>query len=284
MTEKKDDHHSRLLELFDNLGLKDIYERRVAYKPLYEYFQKLILEIGVRLCGLNQNSLRIAHLKTRWENIKYCLGYIEDPRVWEDLINKVNNIRQKVEHNDYYDPKQNELIEIRNKAPKFKEWIIRVAKEYYKKWKSKDFTFKEAFYHLSNRYIEEAEWILQEYGKNPPYAATSDYALDLEEYSYPQLSELTVVLKKRLKKVAKLEDIERSDLEILIQIVKIISHFKGKEEILLRYSICPKCGGKIKETQRYLGGTYDDPEPDRIYYRVGCEKCDYVLHSEIIDI
>lgn len=73
------------------------------------------------------------------------------------------------------------------------------------------------------------------------------------------------------------------NLEKLIQIAKIISDFKGKEEILLRYSICPKCGGKVRETQRRFGGTEDDPMPDGVYLRVGCEKCDYELHSETID-
>jgi len=282
MTEKRDDHYSRLLEVFDNQRLSDIYERRVAYKPLYEYFQKLILEIGVTLCGLNQNTLKTSHLKTRWENIKYCLEYTEDTKIWEDIVNEVNNIRQKVEHNDYYDPKPERLIEIRKKAPEFKEWIISVAKEYY--IKSEDFTLKVAFYRLSNWYIKEAEWMLQKCGANPPPAAKLDYPMELEENSYQQLYDLAKQLQERLRNIAKPEDIEPSDLEKLIQIVKIVSHFKGKEEILLKHSICPKCGGKIKETQGYFGGTYDDPEPDGVYYRVGCEKCDYEVHSETIYI
>lgn len=128
----------------------------------------------------------------------------------------------------------------------------------------------------------EAEWIIQEYGEKPPYAAKPDYSAELEEYPYQQLSELVQALQERLKNIAKLEDIERTDLEKLIQVVKLVSHFRGKEGVLLRYSVCPKCGGKIKETQRYFGGTCDDPEPDGLHYRVGCEKCDYELNSETI--
>lgn len=241
-----------------------------------------MLEVGVALCGLDQNSLRISHLKTRWENVKSCLDYIEDPKEWNSLIDKINDIRQKVEHNDYYDPNPNKLLEVRRKAPEFKEWAIRVAKDYYKK--SKNFTFKEAFFHLLNRYIIEAEGLLEEYGTETPYVVEPDYSLELEEYPYQQLSELIKTLKERLNSIAKLEDVERSDLERLIHIVKVISHLRGKEEILLRYSVCPKCGAKIKETQRYMGGTPDNPEPTAVYCRVGCEKCDYELHSETIDI
>jgi len=276
------DKYSRFLQIFDSLKLNDTSGRRTAYKPLYEYFQKLVLEVGVTLCNLDQNSLKISHLKTRWENVKSCLSYIEDPKEWDALINEINNIRQKVEHNDYYDPNSERLLEVRRKAPEFKDSVIRVAKEYYKK--SKNFTFKEAFFHLSNLYIIEAEGLLEEYGIEPPYVVKTDYSLELEKYPYQQLSEIVKKLRERLGSIAKLEDVERSDLEELIQIVKIISHLRGKEEILLRYSVCPRCGGKIKETQKYVGGTPDDPEPTAVYCRVGCEKCDYELHSETINI
>ncbi|OGM10732.1 hypothetical protein A2Z22_00750 [Candidatus Woesebacteria bacterium RBG_16_34_12] len=90
-------------------------------------------------------------------------------------------------------------------------------------------------------------------------------------------------MQDRLKKIEKLDDIERTDLEKLIQLVKIVYNFKGKEEILLKYSVCPKCGDKIKETQQYIGGSAED-EPAGVYYRVGCQKCDYLIHDETFDI
>lgn len=272
---------SRYLEIFDTLKLNDVCERRTAYKPLYEFFQKLILEVGVELCELNRNSLKTFHLKSRWDTIKCCLSYIEDPEIWDGVIYEISNIRQKVEHNDYCDPKPTRLAEIRKKAPNFKEWILKVAEEYYKK--SKNFTFKEAFYRLSKWYIDEANCIIQEYSKNPPYVAKLDYPVEFED-SYEQISELMKELQERLKSIAKLEDIEHLDLEKLIQIVKIISHFKGKEKILLKYRTCPKCGGKIKETREYFGGTPDYPEPDGIYIQISCEKCGYEVYSETINI
>lgn len=274
-----------LLQTFDLLKLNNIHERRTACKPLYHYFQKLMLEIGVVFCNLDQNSLRTSHLKNRWRNIKYCLSCIEDPKRWDALINEMNNIRQKVEHNDYFDLRPERLTEIRKKAPEFKEWLICTSKEYYKK--SAKFTFKEAFYHILNRYAREAGEIIQEYGEKTPYVACKprDYSGYLEENSYLRLSELTKALQRKLENISKLEDIECSNLEKLIQIVEIISSFRGKEEILLRYYVCPKCGSKIEENQRYFGGGREDqPEPDGVYIRVGCEKCDYVVHSETIYI
>ena len=82
---------------------------------------------------------------------------------------------------------------------------------------------------------------------------------------------------------AKLENIERLDLERLVQLVKTISYFRGKEAVLLKHSVCPKCGGITKETDEYLGGTYDDPEPRGMHVRIGCEKCNYELCNETID-
>lgn len=151
--------------------------------------------------------------------------------------------------------------------------------------KMRSYGFKQSFYQITNFYLREAEALFSEYGESPPYVSKSDYSIEFEDSSYQQLTELGNLLNDRLQKIKKLEDIERTDLEKLIQLVKIVYNFKGKEEILLRYSVCPKCGDKIKETQEYIGGgTENNPEPTGVYYRVGCQKCDYLLHDETFDI
>ncbi len=277
---QNEDQYSKILNIFDDFKLDDILVRRYACKPLWDYFQKIILEVGVDFCDLDSNSLKISHLKTRWENIKYCLEYVDDPKIWDNTINEMHNIRSKVEHNDEYYPKKDRLLELRTRAPEFKDWIIRTTGEYYKQ--SNDFTLKEGYYHLSNRYIDIAKSIIHEYGSDPPHTAKLDYLNEPDKYS--QIPELMETLKARLKKIAKLEDIERLDLENLIKIVEIVSDFNGKEYVLLSFSVCPKCGGKIEDTDQYFGETEYDPEPDGLVYRVGCEKCDYELHSEIIYI
>lgn len=260
MTRSISNNYSKIIEIFDNLSLEGIHERRMAYRPLHDYFQESTLEVGVRFCGLERDLLKTYPLRTRWRLIKNLLAYIEDPKVWENLINEIDNIRQRVEHNDSYDPKPNRLKAIRKRAPEFKDWINRVGKEYFKK--SKHFTFKQAFCQLSDRYMIESEWILKKYGE-APYVTKPDYSLELKEYPYHQLTQSIEVLRDRLKTIRELKGITRSDLEKLIEIVGIIAHLNGKEEVLLSHSICPKCGGKIIETEISLGGTMEDPEPMR---------------------
>jgi len=276
---KTDNSYSENLEIFDKLGKNSIHERRTAVKPLYDYFQKILLEIGVKLCGIKSELLKPLHLKRRWEIVKGCLSYIGEPRNWNSLISRICTFRDRVEHTDYYDPNMHELLDIREKAPKFREWIFRIGKEYYKKFKY--FTIKEIFYHLSNWYISEAELISKEYGEEP-YVATLGHSLDIEGDFYLQIPELVKILEERLKHIKKGEDIIPSDLENLVNLIKIISNIKGREEALLHYSICPKCGRKIKEITSYFGSTLEKPEPEGFYYIVGCERCGYKLHKETI--
>ncbi|MFA5050433.1 MAG: hypothetical protein WC501_05485 [Candidatus Micrarchaeia archaeon] len=50
-------------------------------------------------------------------------------------------------------------------------------------------------------------------------------------------------------------------------------------------SVCPNCGGAIKETQKTIyQGHEEDQEPIAIYHRVGCLECNYTLHEDTIDI
>jgi len=147
---------------------------------------------------------------------------------------------------------------------------------------SKNYTFKDTFYKYSEHYITEAKIILSEFGENTPYAVCDE--LEFLEDAYQQLPILMTYLKRRIQ-LSKLENIEVMDLENLIKIVKIVSNFKGNEETLMSNGICPKCGGEIKETQTYFGGgTEYQPEPDGIFIRIGCQKCDYEVYQDIINI
>ena len=282
MRHEKKDAYSELFKTFDELKLSSAHERRMAWKPLHDFFQLLLREVGVVLLGLDKNSLSVYHLKTRWENIRVHLSYVEDPKAWDGLVNEMNNIRQRVEHDDYYDPKPGDLKKIRENLPQFKEWILRVGREYYKK--SKNLTFKQSFYRMLAHHTREAEGLIRDYGETTPHVAKSDYSILTGKESYTELKELVDASKKRLDSASEAEDLQHSDLNNLINLVKIISKIKGKEETLLSYSVCPKCGGKIVETEHEFGGSEDRPEPDGFVYRVGCEKCNYVLHKETINI
>ncbi len=134
MTEKLDEF-SDMLKTFDDVELENIYKRRMAVKPLYDYFQKLTLLVGAEICGLNKRSLSASHLKYRWESIRSCIVFegIEISDEWNTLIKKISEIRHKVEHNDEFDPKPEKLVQVRGKAPEFKKWLLHVADVYIKK-------------------------------------------------------------------------------------------------------------------------------------------------------
>lgn len=272
----------RLLEIFDKQEMGDIHGRRTAYKPLYEYFQRLVMEVGVSLCNLNRDSLKNYQINGRWNIIKDFLNYIEDANIWDELIRDLYKVRNGVEHNDEYDPPLDTLNNIREKTPEFTSWIIRIGGEYFKS--SKNFNFKDLFYRSVKINVMEGERLFSEYGESP-YIEKSEYPIYFDDTSYQQLKKLINILNERLEGFKLIDEVDRADLEKLIKLVKIIYTLKGREEILLENSICPKCGDKIEETQEYIGGgTESNPEPTGIFYRVGCQKCDFLIDEETIDI
>lgn len=274
------DEYSLILKTFDELKLDNIHERRMACKPLHDYFLQLIRFTGINYCDMKESFINMASLKSRWENIKNCLEYIDDPKPWDWIVDGLHRIRVQVEHHDHYDPKKEKLLKIRDEAPKFKDWILKVSMDYH--LQSKNYTLIDTFHKHSVHYITEAKVILSEFGENTPYAARDEF--EFFEDTYQQLPILIQYFKKRIQ-LSNLENIEVADLENLIKIIKIVSNFRENEETLMSNGICPKCGGEIKETQTHFGGgTECQPEPDGIFIRVGCQKCDYELHQDTINI
>lgn len=275
MTENKVEKFlQRHLELFDELPKDDVVSRRTTLKPLFDYYMQLMFEIGTNLCGIDERSLSVGHLKTRWENLKVCLKYVCEPDEWDKTINELNKIRSKVEHNDSYDPNPNRLNEIRDKAQEFCMWIHKVGKEYYKE--SKNFTLAETLNVNINRNLMLAERVLTGYMGN-------DF-LDISETAWcDELDELFKKLKSRQKSIKVTEDVEHSDIGDLIRLAEINSYFDGREYVLLGRYVCPKCGGKIINAENEVAGPPGEPPP-YVKVRVGCENCDYVLVDETFDI
>lgn len=264
-----------LIDAFDTQSLDNIASRRMAHKPLYDYFQRLLRDAGVKKCGLDDNAIKNTHLPVRWVHVRSCLECVDNPKKWDELINSIQKIRSKIEHNDYYDPKESSLNKIREKIPEFTEWIIHVSEDYFKK--SNNFTLKESFCYNLNLNINKAEMILEEYCND----SSEEHPIDFNDYC-SDLCKLMRVSKERLKEISNIEDIQRSDLENLIQMGKIISRFDTQEDVLIELGMCPKCGGKIKTTQNYLSGSAVDSEPYGAYYSVGCKDCSFLIHDEVI--
>ena len=102
-----------------------------------------------------------------------------------------------------------------------------------------------------------------------------------KEY-YTELSKLKEKLLNIKKKGIEGVITNLSDLKIIIESIEKKERIDGEKWAMVGRNICPKCGSKIKQTQTNFGGNEDDPEPDGIYYRVGCEKCDFYLEEDTI--
>lgn len=281
MDESKKDSFLNLLDTFDKLNSIEV-SGRISYKPLYDYFMIIIKELGVERCGFDEKDMN-HQLKARWDSIKWYLDKVEDSKTWNKIIYCLHEIRRQVEHDDFYNPSAKQLKLIREKSPEFKIWMMRVTNDYYKI--TKDFSFKESFCFEANFFVNKANRIIHEYGDKTPYVDNPHIIDENEVSDYNKISELLQIVKLSSNDIARLDDIQISDLKNLIKLVHLISNFEGKEEILLMNSVCPKCGDEIKETQEYFGGrTESQPEPDGIYLRIGCQGCDYYIHDDTIYI
>lgn len=282
MVTEFDKYLDSILATFDLFDLEDEYVRRVVVKPLYDYFQSLILEVAEHLCSMNRNAMKIYHLKTRWDMIKSALWLVENPTQWDALINQLQNACSSVEHTDYESPNKASLASVRNQAPEFKKWILAVGNRYYAE--SQGFSFIQEYLGSLRWYISQAKWNLQQYGDEPPYSVKRDIVMPSEQHPYKSLKSLVETVDSRISEIHKIDDLKRQDIENLVKLIRETKRLDAKEDVLLHSNICPKCGGKIVDTQRSVGGNVNDPMPTAIICRVGCEKCDYELNSETIDV
>lgn len=268
------DSYGEIIDLINKLELNTMAERRMAIKPLYDYYQRLLREIAVEYCDFRDDKLKNTHLSPRWSLIKGRLEVVDDPEKWNKLITTLANNRHSVEHSDYFDPKTVEIEYVTNGLSSFTKWLIDNAKEYQKE--SSNFTFKEAFLQNLCINVENATIILKEKNDN----AYENNRLDLND-DYDYLSELVDDVKEIIKKIHSNEDIGRSDLLYLVDLTRTISIFKTIEDTLIELAICPRCGDEIKQTDEtlYTNGNSEDSEPYGYVYKVGCDNCGYLLEE-----
>jgi len=262
-----------LLLLYDKIISNNPYHIRCSVKPIYDYYKGLLLSIGETFCHIDRKTLIKYGLKVRWDFIKVKLQSVDSCEEWDKIIYPLDENRHRVEHNDNYIPDKKILDKIRRESSNYKKWLEKTGSEYFKI--SKNFTFKESFYQNLKIYVKECEMLVEKFGKEP-------YISYLLEDVWEQIPVQLDQLHKRLEKLNKLKEITPSDLENLLILVKIISKFEAREDILLKHYICPKCGGEIVEDNIPFGSSPEDTEPNGIYYRVGCNKCDYYIDSDTI--
>ena len=275
-----DDFLKKALESFDSLDLDNEYVRRTAVKPLYDFYQVILLEVGVWV-GLNRSTLSNTFVKTRWDYVKPHLSMVtDDSDKWDQTINTLNNLRRRSEHQDYEIPKKNVLEELRKKAPEFHKWMISARDEYFKQ----EFSVLQQFRLNSRIYIQQVESALNDYGDDIPYSVKQDLISEAE-FQYRDIKPLSDTLVSRLAEIRIQSDITGKDIDTLVRLVREIERLRGRETVYVNFGTCPKCGGEIVETERTLWtGPYDDPEPAAVVYRIGCKNCNYEIHSDKMDV
>lgn len=273
------DEITKPLKVLEKLDISDEYERRLAFKAIYDVVMRSMLFLCTEYYGWRKEVLLSQGLNSRWSYIETALKLSnvctkDELSEWKKFVRDINKTRNKVEHNDSYSPSQKELENYRKKLPEFFEWIISASKRYLEN--SSEFTFKMAFYSILAEYIHRAEFF-QNYFGEAPYLIKIDLIL---EEKYEQLSDLITSGKDILKKIRERKDLERNDLMVLTELIELVDRIDMAENVCLRENTCPKCGGEIAEEDRYIGGSIDDPEPYAVVYRVGCKNCEYTLHEE----
>jgi hypothetical protein len=281
MVEKFKQQLDEILASFDAIRLDDEYKRRLAVKPLYDYFQRTLLEVGNQLCGFYRNSLKSCHLKARWIVVKGALEIIEDASRWDKLVRTIHNERMSSEHNDYSSPSKQSLIDVRNQAPEFANWVLDTGQKYHEQ--SEGFTFVQEFRASSRWYTGQAERIISELGEDSPFCIKEDFNLVGGENSYKRLVALNDAVGSRSLAVRSLDELTKEDLSNLVDLVRIVERVDASENFVLSESKCPRCGGNITGTQKSVGGS-EEEEPYAIFYRIGCDKCDYELDTETVDL
>lgn len=276
------DEFDDLLQHFDNIAKNTKPSRRASVNYLWDAYMELLFVVGVKLCGFYAESLDSVHLARRWRQIKQSLSIVEDPKNWNYLITKLDGIRQRVQHNSNFDPNLDELNVVREKAPDFKKWIINTGKKFYKVSKKLDLV--DDIKRKMSYYTSEAEIMLAHFGTEKiPYVARYAYEPYIKEDIYSSIPKLKKILEKREFKIRDISDVNQSDFETLVGLIEITSKLNAWEDALLKDNICPKCGGKISQTQDDSGGSYDEP-PTSVHYRIGCDSCDYELMTESYSI
>lgn len=276
MSNKIDSHLAGLLNEYDEL-MSNNFNTRIVYKPLYDYFSILVKEVGTKYIGLDDKIFG-PKLNGRWNNIEIFLEQIDsNTKTWKGHLLELHELRNSVEHKDYYMPPKKNLQNIRDVVPEFAKWIIETGVKYYKE--SNNFTFIESFYHINQNYMKKAEMLIHEYGEEAPYI-DNPYKIETDSGGYPQLVPLIHQIKKISKRIYSQKDIERTDIEYLLKLVQITSFLKGREDIILMNNLCPKCGDELKEINHYFGGNESDPQPDGVHWKFGCSNCDYYVEED----
>lgn len=275
----------RILKAFDDFDLNDQYMKRLAVKPLYDFYQIALLEVGVTQCHLLRDTLSKYGLATRWKAVRPYLELTDiKPSAWDETIACLDNMRGSNEHKDYHEPKKQALLTVRAKALEFLNWVLAAGNKYLRQ--SKGSSTIDRYKWLAHSYSMQTAHIKHQYGPDTPLLVREYLSPKGHEGNpYLDLVPMREAIQERLSALGSVHDLTVEDLDRLITLVREVERIDAREDVYVRFDMCPKCGGKIIETREVYGSTCStDPTPYTIQYRIGCDTCDFELIHDTVDV
>jgi hypothetical protein len=146
----------RYLELFDQLDLDNVEDRRIGVHILRNYFSTVLTDVAIEKLestpGFGQDYLneQWRTVLTKFESIPGQLS-----KELEGLPYQLAQARNPVNHNDRYDPRQDidDLQEIREKAPVWRDEMEEMAESYFHAWE--ELNPKEALVDLAKKNLRK---------------------------------------------------------------------------------------------------------------------------------
>lgn len=145
----------RYLELFDELNLDNIEDRRTGYYLLHNYFSTVLTNAAEENLGamasINQDCIH-----DQWSQVRSKLEEIpgQVPKDLENTLTPIIEARNSIIHNDRCEPRQHidDLQELRDQAPDWRTEIEQMAEAYYHAWE--DLSPKQALVTLAEQNLQ----------------------------------------------------------------------------------------------------------------------------------
>ncbi|WP_317064959.1 hypothetical protein [Methanoculleus caldifontis] len=223
---------------------------------IVNFYQLLIYRLGTEL---NLDVKESYNLDRNW----FLLVYELDPKAvtqYQELIKKVNEVRNKLAHTIFAEPQTRDLEYLINQAKGSKSGLESLVGE-------------------RKRGLRDRRTLANEYSKKIEF---TKLWFKTPEPDYGESIRTNEALKEQLQQLKNFEKINigRLDPESLESLISILDYTVNKIETMIEsiYSYCPKCGGKIiatTETTTHYRGIGEDIEPYSytVWTVIKCEKC-----------
>ncbi|WP_435123786.1 hypothetical protein [Halobaculum sp. D14] len=120
------------LELFDDLSLNNKEERRLQVLALWDFYSEIICMVGTTY--LDQSAdLKDKNLRKQWNRVRNRLNALSSFSSigdYEEAIKDLHGIRNDTFHDFEHWPQKDRLLEIREFAEEFRNWLIENGEEY----------------------------------------------------------------------------------------------------------------------------------------------------------